>query len=101
MRWKKTNYRHALRGYDYFVQGPRDNRWPWYTDGVADVIMHLREHYGHEMLDTERRDRWGYPIQEKNPVWFLDKSRKRIWIRADALTMLTLRGVDQNTQIVV
>lgn len=101
MRWKKTNYRHAVKGYDYFLQGPRSSRWPWYTDGVVEVIMHLRTTYGREMLETERRDRWDDPIQEKNPVWYLDKPRKRIWIRADALTMLTLRGVDQNTQIVV
>jgi hypothetical protein len=101
VRWKKVNHRHALKGYDYFVQGPKNKRWPWYTSGTADVIQHLREHYGREMLDTERQDRWGYPIQEKNPVWYLDRARNRIWIRADVLTMLTLRGVDPNVQTVV
>jgi hypothetical protein len=95
MKWTRCNHRHALKDYDYFVQGARNSRWPWHTDHVSDMIMHLRHTYGREMLDTEQRDRWGYPVQERNPAWFLDKHRKRIWVRSDVLVIMKLKGVTQ------
>jgi hypothetical protein len=94
MKWKKCNYRHALgQRYDYFVQGPRNQSWPFGYSTPRDLVRHLREAYGEEMLATDLKDRWGYTVKEKNPQWYLDKTRKRIWVKSEVLMMLQLRGI--------
>jgi hypothetical protein len=93
MKWKKCNHRHALKGYDYFVQGPRNQSWPWGYEVATETILHLRKTYGREWQDSKLKDRWGHVVETKNPQWFLDKTRKRIWVKSEILTMLQLRGI--------
>jgi hypothetical protein len=94
MKWKKCNHRHALsQSYDYFIQGPNRQQWPFGFTNSKDLVFQLRNLYGNEMLATEAKDYWGYPVKVKNPQWYLDRPRRRIWIKSEALMMLQLRGI--------
>jgi hypothetical protein len=87
MRWIKCNHRHALsRNYDYFWQSPTRSM-VWQSFGNArKLIEALREHHGNEVVDTADIGKF------RNPKWWLDRSRRRIWVKAETLVMLQLRG---------
>jgi len=93
MEWKKCNYRHALKSYDYVARGPSNQNWPWGYDTDTELILYLRKTYGDEVTDTGIKDCRGMPVWSLNPHWFLDKPRNRIWIKSETLMMIHLRGI--------
>jgi hypothetical protein len=94
MKWKKCNSKHALSSrYDYFVQGPNSQRWPFGYSTPRDLVRHLRETYGEGKIDTDAKDHWGLPVKVKNPQWYLDQPRRRIWVKSEVLMMIQLRGI--------
>ena len=94
MRWKKCNHRHALsRDYDYFYQAASRSQWRWLGPSAREVVQYLRNAHGPELLETEEQDFWGYPKKKRNPTWYLDRGRNRIWIKESAMTILVLKGL--------
>ncbi len=94
MKWKKCNHRHALsKSYDYFYQGADSQSWPFGFTLSKDLVVELRKLYGEERLDSEAKDYWGFPVKVKNPQWYLDRPRRRIWVKSEVLMMLQLRGI--------
>ena len=93
VKWKKCSSRHALgRDYDYFYQSPSKSFWSWMGRDAKQAVEYLRKTYGDDIIREAGEEPGSIRWSTRNPAWFIDKPRRRIWIKDYALTMLLLQG---------
>lgn len=94
MKWRKTTKRHALgEEYEYFVQLRRSNG-TWYKADVQKVRAQLSKLYGPYSTDEHYENARGIRMirQHRNPEWYLDRYRHRIYVQGKGLTLMALLG---------
>jgi hypothetical protein len=97
------NYRHSgwRHGYRYFASYSR-RQGLWRND-LGDLSRWLTEHYGPKTIELygpvtreemSRDSFWHTPTAGfyRNPHWFLDTNRRRVYVTEETLTWARLSG---------